>query len=254
MTGDAAMWRRMLHNMRAFFAFVADCAPDGRLIQVEGVTASVVPAAPDRSVVNSVVYEDAEALGRVLDLLASEYERAGVRAWTVWVPEDDRAPADLLERAGHLLDANPAAMTLELEGYDAAAAPQLDLDPEPSIAEAARINDAAYGFAGDFERAFVRMPPDRAHLYLARLDSVPAATLAAVHHGGDCGIYLVATRPEARGRGLASALMTRALADAREAGCTTSSLQATRAGEPIYARLGYRRLGELHMWERRRAP
>jgi GNAT superfamily N-acetyltransferase len=254
MESDAAMWRRMLENMRAFFAFVADCAPDGRLIEVEGVTASVVPAAPDRSVVNSVVYDRVEALERVLDLLASEYERAGVRAWTVWVPEDDRAAAELLERVGHVLDARPAAMALELEGYEAAAAAELDLDPEPSMQDAARINDAAYGFAGDFERAFVRMPADRARLYVARVNGVPAATLASVRRGGDCGIYLVATRGEARGRGLATALMGRALADALERGCTTSSLQATRLGEPVYAKLGYRKLGELHMWERRRVP
>ena len=52
--------------------------------------------------------------------------------------------------------------------------------------------------------------------------------------------------------GLATALMAHALADARERGCTTSTLQATDLGRPVYERLGYRSLGEIQMWERRR--
>jgi len=64
-------------------------------------------------------------------------------------------------------------------------------------------------------------------------------------------VTFVATLPEARGRGLAARLLTHALHDARERGCTTTSLQATKMGQPLYERLGYRNLGPLHMWERR---
>ena len=52
-----------------------------------------------------------------------------------------------------------------------------------------------------------------------------------------------ATLPEARGRGLATALMRQALLDAGERGCVTTSLQATAMGRPVYARMGYRDLG-----------
>ena len=61
----------------------------------------------------------------------------------------------------------------------------------------------------------------------------------------------MATVPAARGRGLATALMAHALADARERGRTTSTLQATDLGRPVYERLGYRSLGEIQMWEKR---
>jgi GNAT superfamily N-acetyltransferase len=70
--------------------------------------------------------------------------------------------------------------------------------------------------------------------------------------GDNCDITLVATLPEARGRGMAGALIRRALADARERGCRTTTLVATRLGYPVYARLGYRDLGRLQMWERRK--
>ena len=80
-----------------------------------------------------------------------------------------------------------------------------------------------------------------------------AATIATLDHGADCEIWSVATLAEARGRGLATALMRQGLWDAREGGCETSTLQATAAGRPVYERLGYRDLGALEMWEYRPA-
>jgi GNAT superfamily N-acetyltransferase len=223
------------------------------VVEHDGVTAAVVPACPERSVVNCVIYSDASALGAVLDELADEYERAGVRAWTVWVPEDDAEAASLLEAAGHVLDARPAAMARGLDDLELRPPPDLDL-VEPDMAEAARVNDAAYGFPGDFERAFRSVPQEPAYLYLATDDGAPACTVLTYEDDGECGIYLVATLPEARGRGLATALMSYALLEARGRGCTTTSLQATMRGRPVYERLGYRDIGAMHMWEQRRPP
>lgn len=238
--------------MAGVFSCLASHASGGRVVELEGVTAAVVPDCPDRSVVNCVVYSDAGALAGALDSVAEEYERAGVRAWTVWVPEYDVEAAELLEQADHRLDARPAAMVLDLAGLELPAAGGVELDiVKPDMAAAARVNDAAYGFAGDFERAFTRLPPEPAHVYLARADGLPACTVLTYEENGECGVYLVATLPEARGRGLATALMIHALREARGRGCTTSSLQATRRGRPVYQRLGYRDVGAVHMWERR---
>jgi GNAT superfamily N-acetyltransferase len=243
----------MLANMAGLFTDLARHSSDGRALQLDGVSAAVVPACPDRSVVNCVTYSDANLLAGSLDELAAEYERAGVHAWTVWVPEHDTRAASLLERAGHVLDARPAAMVRDLRDFELAPPLELEL-AEPDMAEAARLNDEAYGFAGDFERAFHELPPEPAHLYLALSDGVPACTVLTYENGGECGIYLVATLPEARGRGLATAVMIHALLRARGRGCTTSSLQATQRGRPVYQRLGYRDIGAVHMWERRRPP
>jgi GNAT superfamily N-acetyltransferase len=238
----------MLANMAGVFTNLARHS-----VEFDGVTAAVVPACPERSVVNCVIYSDADALGEHLDQLDAEYERAGVSAWTVWVPEHDARAASLLEQAGHKLDARPAAMVRDLHDFELP--PPLDLELiEPDMEEAARINDAAYGFPGDFERAFHKLPAEPAHLYLALSDGVPACTLLTYEEDGECGIYLVATLPEARGRGLATAVMIHALLQARQRGCTTTSLQATQRGRPVYQRLGYRDIGAVHMWERRRPP
>ena len=84
-------------------------------------------------------------------------------------------------------------------------------------------------------------------------DDRPAACVAALNAADDCGIYLVATAPWARRRGLALGLMRQALRDARERGASTSSLQATQMGAPVYERLGYGDHGAIDMWERREA-
>ena len=230
-------------------AFATSAATE--VVELDGVRGAVVPACPERSVVNSVCYETAGQLASALDSLAAAYDEAGVHAWTVWVPQQDREAARLLEAAGHLLDAAPEAMGMELDGVERPDA-ALDWTRGTDLDVVARINDLAYGYDGSFERALDGVGPDVFALYVAKVEGQPASCCATQALGGDCHVTLVATLAEARGRGLAGALMGHALADAREAGLETSSLVATRAGRPVYERLGYRGVGAVQMWERRR--
>lgn len=46
--------------------------------------------------------------------------------------------------------------------------------------------------------------------------------------------------------------MRTALRAAADAGCTTTTLEATVAGEPVYTAMGYRSLGRYRMMEARR--
>jgi GNAT superfamily N-acetyltransferase len=69
--------------------------------------------------------------------------------------------------------------------------------------------------------------------------------------GDDCLVTGVATPPEHRGQGVASWLLWQALAEVRESGLTSASLQASRAGAPLYERIGFRDLGFIEMWEMR---
>jgi GNAT superfamily N-acetyltransferase len=224
----------------------------GRMLESDGVAAALTPSSPDRSVFNSVFYERPEALAAALDELAAGYERAGVRAWTVWVPDADRVSAELLESAGHRLDATPTAMVLDMADLPGIEARDLDWDSDAPIEEVWRINDLAYGFPpGTFERGLGRPPEGSYRFYLARLDGKPACVVGTMDVDGDCGVYWVATLPEARGRGLTTRLMRAAVAEGRERGCDISTLQATTLGRPIYERLGYRDTGTLQMWERR---
>jgi GNAT superfamily N-acetyltransferase len=117
----------------------------------------------------------------------------------------------------------------------------------------ARVNDLAYGTGDAFARMFGEGPADAGFTWVAREGGEAVATTVSLHHGGDCSIWWVATVPEARGRGLAAGLIRRALAHGREHGCDVTTLQATKVGQPVYERLGYRGLGAIEMWERRKA-
>ena len=222
-----------------------------RVLELPGVAATIVPSCPERSVVNSVCYDAAAALEGGLSELAVEYEAAGVHAWTVWVPEGDTAAASLLDEAGHMLDARPLAMAAQLT--DVVDPPDGPFARTSSLEVVGSLNDRAYGYEGSFGRALTGISPDRFGIYEAVADGERVSCLLTVDVGSDCYISLVATLPEARGRGLASGLLAYALAQARERGLETTSLVATKLGAPIYERLGYRAEGAIEMWECRRA-
>ncbi len=249
---DTAAWDRMLASMRKAFASMPTTSEGGRTLRLDGVVAAVTPAVPERSVPNSVTYETEEALADALDELRETYEEAGVEAWTVWVPEHHSRAADLLERAGHRLDANPTAMIADLDEVPAPRETDPAPDPRPTREDLGRVNDLAYGTGDSFQRLVGQGPADPAYTYIAHVDGDAAASVASMDLDGDCSIWWVATVPGARGRGLAPGLMRHALADGRGRGCDVSTLQATKLGRPVYERLGYRGFGEIQMWEKRK--
>ena len=251
---DAALLERMWESMRSLFARFARGSEGGRLVEHDGALALVTPAVPERSVLNSVLYRDADGLVAALPELAQTYDDAGVTAWTVWAHPGDAAATGVLERSGHRLDATPAAMGRELDTVTAHMPPEAEWTRDADLGELLRVNDEAYGWADTrpWTRALSRLPPEEVHRYLLSVDGRPACGLLTHEHAGDCSVWLVATLAAARGRGLAAALLGQALVDARARGCSTTTLQATRLGEPVYARLDYRTLGRLEMWERRK--
>jgi GNAT superfamily N-acetyltransferase len=240
----------MLASMRSFFAD-APLPSGGRALASDGVLAAVTPALPERSLANSVIYQSEEALEAAYANLTAAYDDAGVRAWTVWVPGHHERARALLERNGHKLDAMPAAMIADLAAVPPPGADDPEPDPRPRAEDVGRVNDLAYGTGDEYQRLLGAGDLDPAYTYLARLHGGPAATVVTRDLDGDCSVWWVATVPEARGRGLASGLMRRALAAGRERGCEVTTLQATQLGRPVYERLGYRMLGGIEMWERR---
>jgi GNAT superfamily N-acetyltransferase len=244
--------RRALAGLRDEVEAFGHGAPGSSLIRRDGLLAAVAPAAPRRSIFNSVYYDDPAALAAELAALGEVYEEQGVRAWTVWVPDEDRATARLLGSRGHKLDAAPRAMALDLD----------DLAPEPPASPgverragdpraAADLNDRAYGYGEDGFRA--GLAGETAIRWHGAYDGgEPVCCVGTIAVGEDCCVTGVATPPEQQGRGLASWLLWRALAEAREQGLRSASLQASRAGAGIYEKLGFADLGYVEMWERRR--
>jgi GNAT superfamily N-acetyltransferase len=238
-------------GLDAFVRLIATAADGSRLAEYPGVVAAVVPASPRLSFPNSVVYRSAEELAAALDPLAAEYRHAGVEAWTVWVPEGERAAVRLLEAAGHRLDAAPAAMAIDLADLPDPAPGDLDWDAEATAEEIGRINDLAYGNDQGFAAAFRRVSDPALHAYRARVDGEAVSVAGVLDVDDDALLTFVATHRAHRGVGLARRLSHLAVAEARDRGRITSSLQASPLGRPVYERLGYEAFGAIQMWELR---
>ncbi len=200
--------RRAIAGLRGEVEAFGSGAPDSFLVRREGLLAAVVPASPQRSVFNSIYYEDPAVLRQEVDELKQIYDSHGVRAWTVWVPDEDRETARMLA-------------------------------------------DRTYGYGPDGFRT--TLAGDTSLSWLVAYDGEEAVgCVGTVDVGDDCCVTGVATPPEHQGRGIAGWLLRRALAEARERGLLTASLQATRAGAPLYERLGFSDFGFIEMWELRR--
>jgi GNAT superfamily N-acetyltransferase len=244
--------RRAIDGLRDEVEAFGSGAADSQLLRRDGVLASLTPAAPERSLFNSVLYERPEALAAEIDDLKEAYDSHGIQAWTVWVPDEDRASAALLEARGHELDAAPRAMAMRLEELGPEPAPPAGVEVRPGDPSvAAKLNDRAYGYGSDGFRAALAAPTT-IQWTAAYDDGEAVGCLGGIDSGEDCVITGVATPAEHRGRGIASWLLWRALAGARERGRLTASLQATKAGAPLYERLGFLDLGFIEMWELRR--
>lgn len=254
MIGRSESLQIQLRAMRDWLRWLGAASAGASVTEADGVTASIVPVVPDRSIVNGVVYESHEALAAAHDDLAAAYREAGVRAWTVWVPEFDRAAVDFLERRGHAFDGNPVAMVCELDGLIAPDAGDLEWDRDATPEQMGAVNDLAYGLGGDdaMAAAFGPAPESLAQrCYRAFAGGEAACVLATMDHADDTGVYFVATRPEHQGGRLASRLLGQALREARERGQRTASLQASAMGAGVYRRLGFQEAFRLLMYEKR---
>jgi hypothetical protein len=250
-----ALAARQLRAQRAFYRVMTISTPGGHLIQRAGAQAAILASAPDQATPHGVVGERG-AVRAALGAVAAAYDAAGVRAWMVWLsPGDDATPA-ALAAAGLRLAGEPALMGAALGDLDLEPRGAIELADDSSWGMVGRLVDrandipAAVGFES-FMREIDGGAPVRR--YVAVADGAPAACVVAHADAGNVAVYCAATVARARGRGLCTELMRLALRDARDGGCTTTTLEATPIGEPVYTRLGYRLVGRGALWEYRRA-
>jgi GNAT superfamily N-acetyltransferase len=231
------------------------CGSEGaRLIERDGVVAAIIPVAPERSILNSVTYEDTDGLRDAYDEVAAAYDATGAQ-WNVWGRPGDTDAAALLAERGHVLDGESPAMARPL--IDPPKRPRLDVawTDRGSMHDVAAVNDLAYGYGeGSFAKTLPGIPVGDDVVYVAHSGGEPVGSLLMSDHGSNSDVALVAVAPRARGHGLSGKLLAHALADAAERGLETSTLVSSKLGRPVYERLGYQGVGSLQMWERRRAP
>jgi GNAT superfamily N-acetyltransferase len=95
------------------------------------------------------------------------------------------------------------------------------------------------------------------HNVLARLDGEPVgAGSVVVSDRSVAGLYNIAVREQARGRGVGRAVTVALMRIGAQHGCSESILHASQMGEPVYANLGYRIVGQVaqYLWMPDGAP
>lgn len=90
--------------------------------------------------------------------------------------------------------------------------------------------------------------------YVGRLKGEPVGRTTLAFAGGVAGIHWVATAPQARRKGVASALVLAALCDAREAGHRFAVLHSTQMALGTYRRIGFQELCALYVYDWRSGP
>ena len=81
-------------------------------------------------------------------------------------------------------------------------------------------------------------------LFTTWLDGHPVGSSIAIRNGDVSSVVAVATRPEARHRGVGTAASWAAAAAGRAWGCDTVALEATEMGHPVYAAMGFRTVAQ----------
>ena len=124
----------------------------------------------------------------------------------------------------------------------------VDLATEPQVAGDLEIGPAAPPFAETLPyRDDAPLPPEAIHLGVRLRDKVVGQVIV-LPLDGVAGIYSMGVAPKVQGRGIGLALTKAALRAAWERGCRAAVLNATDAGERLYARAGFRCLGWGQTW------
>lgn len=252
----SALIDRCYRGIAPFVRLFTTGTDSARSIELGSVLASVVPASPQRSLLNSIVYDRANPseLASALPALQAEFAAAGVAASSIWVVEGDSEAEAIVVDQGFKLDSSPRAMGAEISALvlDADIG---DVDGSWDMPTVAKLNERAYGLGeGEFGAVLDRIPPtEDVYCFTATSAQERVATVMTLHMpDGDCTVYFVATDPDHRRAGHARRAMTAALQHAKAAGCVTTTLQATKHGAPLYQLLGYQDLGvAVNLWEKR---
>ncbi len=236
---DEELYLRGTETLIASWEMYTRGVPDAAVYRFPGVDVAVFVHEPERGVYNNALLgrglasQEREA---ALDALAATYAAAGITRFAAWVHERDAAMRGDLEGRGYRLDASTRAMGMTLA----------DMCLRRPQIEAASLDWGEYIRLFGYPAGLLGRADHRAfHLVVARLGGEPAASAMAFDHGGDSGIFNVATLEHARRRGLGAALVTHQMHDARDRGSQTASLQSTPMAERMYAALGYRDLGRM---------
>ena len=182
------------------------------------------------------------------------HEVAAALAWVAGhgVPQRAWIVDGLVPGLAHV----PARFDLELQGEPYPAMVLHPAPAPPAPAAGVEISWATGGALGEFLHVFETGGPGsdltrrlftesfaddpNVQLLVGRLDEKPVGTAVAIQSAGASGVVAVGTLPEARRRGVGTALTWAAVEAGRQRGFDTVVLQSSAMGFPVYSAMGFR--------------
>lgn len=218
-----------------------------------------IPTMPYNTVLRFQVEKD---LDQRIDSLVKGYADRNVTQ--LWIVHPTALPTDLPQRlVEHGLQEIEIAPCMARGLDDLPEAPPVP--PGVEIREAIEESDLIelYGLAAwrwgvpqeyrlqlrkMIERFEIGERNSNTRMWLALKDGVPISKIGLYNGSGSAGIYGVATKPEARGLGIASILMNVAMKAAREMGHKLAVLDSSPLAEKLYLRLGFVTVAPLRLY------
>ena len=218
-----------------------------------------IPVIPYNTVLKFQVEQDAD---RRIDAMVQRY--AARKVPLLWIVHPSSLPLDLSERL-------QARGLQEIEIAPCMARSLENLPELPPIPEGVEIREAIedrdvmelYGLAAwrwgvpeehrsqlgkMIEKFEIGERTSNARFWLAWKDGQPISKVGLYKGSGSAGIYGVATKPEARGLGIASILMYIAMQAAKDMGYRLAVLDSSPMAEKLYKRLGFVTVAPLRLY------
>jgi GNAT superfamily N-acetyltransferase len=167
-----------------------------------------------------------------------------------FVPEVERLGLEL--PTDH--PAMPGMARHPLPSSASAARPDLEIrriDDTAGLEDHIRTAAAGFGMPEDLLRPWIGTDlwqRPGAAVYVGYVDGEPVSTGLGWRTGRTIGVYNIATVPNARKRGIGTAMTERIVDDGAAAGCEVAILQSSEMGRPIYEKLGFRTVVEYDGW------
>lgn len=247
-------FREVAENLRQSFRVLAGDKPRGEALELPGVSIASLGVMFQmfNAAFLSEPVETPAALEDRLQAAKRHFDSRGMQ-WSFWICEDWLAPG-IRRKLSRACESHGLRLSAEMPGM-AAECIQPPSRKLPAI-EVRRVESG--GTLDDFRaigatcfhvpiawfsEVFDEKVAKRGAFvcWVGYRDGVPIATAASVRSDGGLGIYNVATAPEYRRRGYAEAI-TRYTIDAglRDGESHRIVLQSTSQGQGIYARMGFR--------------
>jgi len=218
-----------------------------------------IPIMPYNTVLRFQVEQDVDQ--RIDSLIKSYNDRNVTQLWIVHPSSQPRdLPEQLAQRGLHEIEIAPC-MARSLENLSEAPPLPDGVEIREAIEESDLIE--LYGLAAwrwgvpeeyrpqlrkMIEKFEIGERGSNTRMWLAWKDGVPISKIGLFNGSGSAGIYGVATKPEARGLGIASILMNVAMKAAKEMGHKLVVLDSSPLAEKLYRRLGFVTVAPLRLY------